>query len=173
MFSLQNHIKAGKPTMDLAGNQSSLANLSSGKFHQAEKHFIFWAQIPHLELMEVECPPSSKALPEPPAGLGSPPHGEPHPAQAWLGWEMSLWTNPTDGSHSAYWVPTRCRAHGQRDFGEPSHHVRVLKNDSMLSSCWKAAPNVCQSFLFLKRSQKGCPVTGWECILQGIVGNTQ
>jgi hypothetical protein len=41
MFFLQNHIKAGKPTMDLAGNQSSLANLRSSKFHQAENYFIF------------------------------------------------------------------------------------------------------------------------------------
>lgn len=63
--------------MYLAGNQSTLANLRSGKFHQAENHFIFRAQIPHLELMEVECPPCSKALPEPPAGLGSPHMGSP------------------------------------------------------------------------------------------------
>lgn len=61
MFFLQNHIKAGKPTVDLARNQSLLANLRSGKFHQAEEHFVFWAQIPHVELVEVECPPSSKA----------------------------------------------------------------------------------------------------------------
>ena len=73
MFPLQNHIKAGKPTVDLARNQSSLANLRSGKFSQAENHFIFWAQIPHQKLMEVEHPPSSKALSKPRVGLGSPP----------------------------------------------------------------------------------------------------
>lgn len=54
MFSLQNHIKARKPTMDLAGNQSLLANLRSCKFHQVGNYFIFWAQIPRLVLVEVE-----------------------------------------------------------------------------------------------------------------------
>ena len=59
--------------MHLAGDQNSLANLRSGKFHQAENHFIFWAQIPRLKLMEVEHPPSSKALSKTPVSLGSPP----------------------------------------------------------------------------------------------------
>lgn len=58
--------------MDLARNQSSLANLRSCKFHQVGNYFIFWAQIPHLVLVEVEQLPNSKALPEPQWVQGTP-----------------------------------------------------------------------------------------------------
>lgn len=115
MFSLQDHIKAGKPTVDLAGNQTLLANLRSGKFHQAENHFIVWAQIPQFELREEEHPPGRKALPKPQAALGSPPPGEPCPEHAWLEWEISEPLNkPGRWSLSAYqWQGTcecLCRA---------------------------------------------------------------
>lgn len=52
--------------MDLAGNQSSLANLSSSKSHQAGNYVIFWPQISRETLVEVHHPPSPIALPERP-----------------------------------------------------------------------------------------------------------
>ena len=111
MFSLQNHIKAGKPTVDLAGNQSSLANLRSSKFHQAENHFIFWAQIPPLKLMEVEHAPSTRVL---------------SPTQACLGQEMSFQTNPID---CQWCLPGAGHMGWQMGPWDQPHHIHVLKHE--------------------------------------------
>lgn len=76
--------------MDLAGNQSSPANLSSSKFHQAGNYVIFCAQISRETLVEVQHPLSSGALPESPRlfwGAGA--LQDPLPEEAWLlgvGW---------------------------------------------------------------------------------------
>lgn len=132
MFFLRNHIKAGKPTMDLAGNQSSLANLSSSKSHQAGNYVIFWAQISHETLVEGQHPPSSIALPESP-------HSHP-----------GLLSGPTPGLTSSRGLaPARVEAqslspqvesgHGERHFRGLTHNIQSRKHYSVFLSCQKVS----------------------------------
>lgn len=73
MFPLQNHIKAGKPTMDLAGNQSSAGQSEKRQVPSGRKPFYLLGPDSSLRVDGGGAFPKQQSSPEVPSSLREPP----------------------------------------------------------------------------------------------------